>query len=321
MLKRIFKRRMILTTAVLFALALTCFMPGKKLYTLENVKKDVVYVNKELEKSNIFLLDQNGMVAMTNVVINETEIEKKAKELLEILITSGEGESKVPSGFKSVIPSDTKINSIHYEEGLIKIDFSDKLLDVTKELETKVIEAIIYTLTSIDEVKQVIVYVNGDILTKLPKTGINLPSTLDRSYGINKNYDLQSYKNVNNVTVYYVGKFNDDYYYIPVTKYSNDDREKIKIIIDELASAPLYGSNLMSFLNSNTKLLATEQEIDTLFLVFNEYIFNDMNDKKILEEVLYTINLSIKDNYDVNEVIYKVGDEEICKSTIKSIEN
>ena len=321
MLKRIFKRRMILTTAVLFALVLTCFMPSKKLYTLENIKKDVVYVNKELEKSNIFLLDQNGMVAMTNVVIDETDIEKKAKELLEILITSGEGESKVPSGFKSVIPSDTKINSIHYEEGLIKIDFSDKLLDVAKELETKVIEAIIYTLTSIEEVKQVIIYVNGDILTKLPKTGINLPSTLDRSYGINKSYDLQSYKNVNSVTVYYVGKFNDDYYYVPVTKYSNDDREKIKIIIDELASAPLYGSNLMSFLNSNAKLLATEQEIDTLFLVFNEYIFNDMNDKKILEEVLYTINLSIKDNYDIKEVVYKVGDEEICKSTIKSIEN
>lgn len=32
------------------------------------------------------------------------------------------------------------------------------------------IEAIVYTVTTIDEVKSVIIYVDGDILTKLPKT-------------------------------------------------------------------------------------------------------------------------------------------------------
>ena len=177
-----------------------------------------------------------------------------------------------------------------------------------------------YTLTSIENVKMVIIYVEGDILTKLPKTGINLPSTLDRSYGINKEYDLQSYKNVNQVTIYYVGKYNDDTYYIPVTKYLNDDRDKIKIIVDELASSSLYTTNLMSFLNSNTKLLATEQEVDSMFLTFNSYIFSDMSERNVLEEVIYTISLSVGDNYDVKEVVFEVEDQEIYKSVIKTIE-
>ena len=40
----------------------------------------------------------------------------------------------------------------------------------------------------------------------------------------------------------------------------------------------------------------------------------------ILEEVIYTICLSIGDNYDVEEVSFTVEDEEIYKSVIKTIE-
>ena len=36
------------------------------------------------------------------------------------------------------------------------------------------------------------------------------------------------------VTVYYLNKNNNYFYYVPVTRMVNDDREKIKIIIDEL---------------------------------------------------------------------------------------
>ena len=36
------------------------------------------------------------------------------------------------------------------------------------------------------------VYLKGEILTKLPQSKITLPSTLDRSFGINKEYNLNS---------------------------------------------------------------------------------------------------------------------------------
>lgn len=321
MLKRVFQKRLILSSAVLFALLLLYLIPKDQMNTLDDIPKRVEYVDQMMDKTTIYLLDANEMVARTKVVVDvEASIEKKARDLLNILIQNGEGESKVPNGFRAIIPSDTQVLSIHYEEGLIKVDFSKDILEMKKEYEEKVIEAIVYTLTSIEEVEKVIIYVEGDILTKLPHSGLNLPSTLDRSYGINKEYDLQTYHNVNQVTVYYVSKYNDTTYYVPVTKYVNDDREKIKIIVDELASSNLYTTNLMSYLNSNTKLLATEQEVDSLFLTFNSYIFSDMDDRNILEEVIYTISLSVGDNYDVREVVFEVEDQEIYKSVIKTIE-
>ena len=219
-----------------------------------------------------------------------------------------------------MLPSDTKILSLKYEEGLIKVDFSKELLNTTKEQEEKIVEAIVYTLTSINGVDKIIIYVEGDILTKLPQTGINLPSTLDRSFGINKEYDISSIKNINQVTVYYVNKNNDDYYYVPVTKYLNDDRDKIKIVIDELSGNPIYNTNLMSFLNSNAKLISSEKEDDIMYLNFNENIFSDAEEKNILEEVIYTISLSVCDNYDVSGVVINVDDEEIYKTVLKTIE-
>ncbi|MEI3499589.1 MAG: GerMN domain-containing protein [Bacilli bacterium] len=245
----------------------------------------------------------------------------KLEKLLEILINNDKSENKIPNGFRGLIPSDTKINSLNFDNNVIKVDFSKELLDVDIKYEEKVVEAIVYTLTSIKDVDKVILYVDGEILTKLPKSGLNLPSTLDKSYGINKEYDLTTYKDVNQVTIYYVNKYNDQTYYIPVTKYLNDDREKIKIIIEELASSSSYSSNLMSYLNSNTELLATKQDMDSLFLTFNEYIFNDINEKNILEEVIYTISLSVEANYDVKEVVFQVDNQEIYKSVIKTIEN
>ena len=316
MLKKLFIKKAILILAFFFAIGLLYLIPEEKIYTL-NPKTETEYVNNNVCKSTIYLMDNNNYLGRTKVVISNNEITAKAKELLEVLIHGGEGENKIPNGFRSIISSDTKINSLTYDNGLIKVDFSKELLDIKLEYEENMIEAIVYTLTSIDEVKDIIIYVEGEILTKLPQTSVNLPSTLNRSFGINKEYNITTYKDVNKVTIYYAG----DDYYIPVTKYVNDDREKIKIIIDELASSYIHNSNLMSFLNSNVELLATEKELDTLFLVFNEYIFSDMTTKNILEEVIYSISLSVKDNYDVKEVVFEVGDEEIYKSVIKLLEN
>lgn len=316
MIKRFLSKKIIMSSAVLFALFLLCLIPNKELKVEEKVK----YIENDNLKTVIFLLDDHNYLARTTVAISSKEIEKKAKELLQVLIKDGNGESKIPSGFQSILPNDTEILSIELVDDIIKVNFSKNLLEIKEELEEKMIEAIVYTLTSIDGVNKVIIYVEGDILSQLPKTKIHLPGTLDRSYGINKEYDIESFKNVNSVTVYYVSKYNDNTYYVPVTKYLNDDREKIKIIIDELASAPLYNTNLMSYLNGNISLLATEQELDSLSLVFNNYLFNDANSKNILEEVIYSISLSVGDNYDVQEVIFEVNDEEIYKSVIKTIE-
>lgn len=320
MLKEKSIRKILVSTAALFALLLIYLMPKNEDNTLENIKQNLEYVNSEVTTQEIYLLNNHNMLAKTKVVVENKETEKLSKEIIEVLIEGGIGENKIPSGFKSFLPADTKIVSVKYENNLLKINFSKELLNINKEYEEKMIEAITYSLTSIENIDNIIIYVDNIILSKLPQTNKILPSTLNRDYGINKQYELETLNDITSVTIYYIDSYNDEYYYVPVTKYVNDDREKIRIVIDELTSSPIYNTNLMSFLNSNTKLLEVEQTIDTLDLTFNSYIFNNLEEKKILEEVIYTICLSIRDNYDVNEVIINVDDEQIYKSVLKTIE-
>lgn len=314
MVKKQILKKIIISSALLFSIFLMCLMPNKE---TNEIKQELVYIDNEIKKENIYLLDRNNFLARTSVLIDNEDIELKAKELLNILIKDSSEENKIPSGFKGVIPSNTEILSLEYKNDLIKVNFNNYLLDVKEEEEEKVIEAIIYTLTSIEEVKKVIIYVDGNILTKLPKSKINLPSTLDRSYGINKEYNLKDYKDVTKVTIYYLNNYNDEIYYVPVTKYLNDNRNKMEIVIDELSNS---NNNLMSYLNSNTLLLDTKIKDNTLFLTFNEYIFNNQDERKILDEVKNSISLSAKDNLDIDKVVFNYNEKEICKTVIKSIE-
>ena len=322
MLKKISIRKLIISFSALFTLFLIYLIPNNEndKNKLEDIPQELEYVNNDLVTSSVFLLDSYNMLGKTEVPVSSKDIESLAKELLEVLINGGANEDRIPNGFKSILPSDTKILSLKYDKDLIKVDFFKELLNTSKEMEEKVVEAIVYTLTSINGVNKVIIYVDGNILTKLPQTKINLPSTLDRSFGINKEYDINSIKDINQVTIYYVNKNNDNYYYVPVTKYLNDDRDKIKIVIDELSGNSIYNTNLMSFLNSNAELISSEKKDDLMHLNFNEYIFSDIEEKNILEEVIYTISLSVCDNYEVKGVVFNVENEEIYKTVLKTIE-
>ncbi|MBQ9071816.1 MAG: GerMN domain-containing protein [Bacilli bacterium] len=318
MLKNIYTKKLIVCAVALFTIMLIYVIPTNE--EKLDVKEEINYVNKEVETSTIFLLDSNNYLASTEIVTNSKTIEEKAKELLQALIIDSNKQDSIPNGFKALIPANTQILSLTYNKGLIKVDFSLELMNTNIENEEKIIEAIVYTLTSINDVKQVIIYMDGEILTKLPQSKITLPSTLDRSFGINKEYNLNSNKNISKTTIYYISEFNDKEYYVPVTKVTNDDRSKIEIIVDELSSNNVYKTNLMSYLNSNTELLSVNELEEELVVNFNSAIFNDINTSEILEEVIYTISMSINDNYEVNTVVFNVEDKEICKKTLKSIE-
>ena len=320
MLKRKVLQKIMVTTIALFALLLIYIIPSRQVNETLNVEETLEYVDEQAT-SEIFLIDHNDYVARTLVAVNEeNNIETKVREIISILTIGSGGENKVPNGFKAIIPEGTKIISLLYQDGLLKINFSKDLLDVKKENEEKLVESIVYSLTSIEEIKNIIIYVEDEPLTKLPQTNITLPATLNRSFGVNKKYEFTSLNDITDVTIYYINKYNEDYYYVPVTKYMNSEDSKINIIINELSTGPVADTNLMSFLNSNTKLLAVEELEDTLNLEFNNYILSDIENQKILEEVVYSICLSVEDNYDVEQVAFYVGEEEIYKSTLKSIE-
>ena len=319
MLKKLTMKKISYGVILLFLTFLFVMFP-KSEETIKFKGESVEYVNSN-NIHEIYMVNKDNYVARTDVVINESTIENKIREALEYLIIGGKKESNIPNGFRSIIPSGTEIKSVKLKDGLLKVNFSKEILDIDKSLEEKMLESIVYSLTSFNEIKGILIYVEDELLTSLPKSKTNLPSILTRDIGINKIYDLTGIKDISKTTVYYIGKANDNYYYVPVTKIDNSNKDKVKVIIDELSSGPTYEDNLMSFLNINTKLLNYEVKDNNMYLTFNDYILDSLEEKNILEEVVYSISLSIGDNYkDIKEVIFMINDEEIVKNVIKTLE-
>ena len=130
MLKKISIRKIVLSSLALFAMFLIYIIPANE-KTLD-IKEELEYVNTNIESSPIFLMDQNSYVALTSVAVNDTNIENKAKQLIKVL-TIGGMDSKIPSGFSAIIPPNTEVLSLSYENGIIKVDFSKDILNISEK--------------------------------------------------------------------------------------------------------------------------------------------------------------------------------------------
>ncbi len=307
MLKKLGIRKIAVTTSALFVIGLLYLFPTSNDLEL-NTK--ISYVD-ENSYSPVYLIDSYNYVSQVSVIIKETETEKKLKEKLELMIENTNVKDKIPKGFKGIIPENTKINSLKVENDTCTVDFSKEFLSVSVTEEEKLIEAIVFTLTTDKEIKKVILKVDGKVLDRLPISNKLLPSVLDRTYGINKDYDINSLYGLTKTTIFYTSKMDDYTYYVPVTKINNDSNEKITVIVNELKSSLLYQSNLSSYLSSNAELKKYEMLSDVMNLTFNDKIFDSIYDQNILEEVAYTIGMSVLENYDVESVVFYVDDKEI----------
>ena len=166
------------------------------------------------------------------------------------------------------------------------------------------IESIVYSIMDLGDINGIIIEVEGEVPSEYSKV-------LDKSIGINKTYNITSRNNINKVVIYYLENLDGNHYYVPVTKYLNNSEDKIKIIVEELTTSYIYESNLMSFLNSNAKLIDYKEQENTMLMNFNNAIFD--KDNKLLEEVSYTLAYSVFDNYDVSEVLIQVNGNDVKK--------
>ena len=314
MLKQKALKRLFITTISIFVVLV--------IYTLTNISEqtviydDATYINKE-DKEVIYTLNEDDYISKTTVYVeNELSVDEKIKTLLEIMIEKNNKNALLPSNFKPILPKNTKVLDVELNNDILKVDFSSELINITEEQSEKMIEAITYTLTEFKDVLGIEIYVEGRLLEYIPNTNKKMPTTLNRDIGINKVFNIKSNNNINKVFLCYLSKYNDEYYYVPVTKYVNDDREKIEIIVEELANSYIYEKNLISLLNNNTKLVDYEIKSDTITLKMSDEIL-DENEKGI--EIL--IN-SIFNNYDVEKIQIIANNEKFFLEKLrKNIEN
>lgn len=299
MFKRFALKKFIIISLSFLVLLIIYLFPETDNY---HINTTLTYI--EPKTMPIYLVDNENFVSRFEIIMKSENTLDQIDEIIENL-TEDTKTTFVPNNFKKIIPKNTKILSKELESNLLKINFSKELLNVSKENEEKMLEAIIYSLTEIKDIKKIMIFVEGVNLSKLPNSKKNLPLTLDRSYGINKIYELESMKDISKVTTYYVNKKDNLTYYTPVTSISNNKNEKIEIIIEKLKSSPTYETNLVSYLASTSELLNYEILENSINLSFNNEVLSLDNDE-IIEEVKYSIALSIRDTYDINETIFYV---------------
>ena len=256
---------------------------------------------------SIYLLNDSGLLVKSKILLDEENEKSKIASLVTNLVV---GNSNIMvDGLRGVIPKGTTIKEVIVGKNIVTIDFSKEILNVSSNDEKKMVAAIVYSIMELGNYKGVSLLVEGENFDKYPNSLEKIPTVLNKSLGINESYNITSRDDINKVVIYYLENIDNNLYYVPVTKYLNDNRDKIKIIVEELSSNYIYESNLMSFLNSNTKLLEYRKDDDVMYLNFNDYLF-DGNDK-VLEEVIYSLAYSVFDNYDVNMVMFEVNGQKI----------
>ena len=245
--------------------------------------------------SKVYLVDKNEYVSLVNVACNIKD--DNVLGIFELLTNS----TCLPYGFSSYIPSNTKLLDYSISEGLLKINFSKDLFNVKKGYEEKVLEILIYSFTSIEEVEKVMLFIEGKLLYKLPGTNNLLPHTLDRSFGINKIVDITTLNENVSFNVYYLGKNDTGYYHIPVTYIVNNDGDVADMIIKRLKSNNI-SSSLLSHINSNVEMISYSIDEDVLGVTFDRDLENILFDGELSESVEYALVASFKDTFGVKNV-------------------
>lgn len=304
MLKKKAFNRIFLTTIVFFVVF--------SLYSLKETEdhyNEVKSEQKEENLANIYTLNDDNYISKTAVYVSKNlSLEDKIKEKLEIMIAENNKNALLPSYFNPILPENTKVEDVVVEESLVKVYFSKELMNITEEQSEQMIEAITYTITD-ENILGIEIYVEGNMLKYVPHTNKKLPAVLTEDFGINKTYEISKTDNIVKIVMTYYGSDNNDYYEIPVTKYVNDDREKLEIIIEELEN--LCTVNNLKTLVENLEVL--EYNIEDTKITLN--INKDLTSAE--ENILLT---SIFNNYNVDKIELLVKNEKKLEKTKKDIE-
>ena len=280
------------TTLILFFLL--------AIYTILNVnqkEKNILRTNLELEDitnlntDKVYLLDKNGYLVKVDVFLDSKTPDDKIKKILDYLRVN---KHQKTTDLKGYIKENIKILDYKIEDKNIKINFSKDFLKDPQE--KQVITGIVYSLLELEGIEKVSFLVENEPLKKY--------SNLTKEIGINNEYIMDNTNNIKKIVLYYIDSTNN--YYVPVTKYLNDEREKIEIIIDELKNTK---KNLISFINNATELLNYKEEENVLYLNFNNGLLD--KNKEVTEKVLNTIAYSVFDTYKINTVIFEVNNEKL----------
>ena len=309
MLKKKALKKIGITSFILFVILTIYLIPSK------TKKNDVEYNYKELQDINVYLLNDNNQLTKVDLKISNNSLEETIKTIINKLTLSND--STIPNGLKQLLPRNIELLDLYIDDGIVYLNFSENLLKIQENDLQNIIEGVSYSILNLKNINGVSIYINEENISKIYNG--KFPSIITGNYGINKRIELKKFDDITKVVIFYIDNIDDKNYYVPVTKYINDERDKIKIIIDELSSNYIYESNLITLLDKNIKLIDYSINNELMTLNFNNSIFLGLDN--IVEEVVYSISYSVFSSYEeVETLVFKVNNEKIEKKFKKDIE-
>ena len=304
MLKKKALRKIVITTMSVFIIFMLYLIPTTKEERVLNANLELEYITG-IGNHHIYLTNDYNYLVRSKILLDEKTQEGKIKKLLSNLTI--QKTSKFPAGLHPTIPLGTTVKKIQIEGNFVLINFSKELLRVQEDKEKKMIESIVHSILDLDGLDTLTIQVEGETLKEYPNSKEKLPEIYTRNFALNQVFDLDHYQNAQKVVIYYLEQIDHENYYVPVTKYVNDERDKVQIVVEELTSSYIYEPNLMSLAKEDVELMNHEIDEDVLILDFNDAL---LQNGKIQEEVLYTFAMSCFDNYDINTISFRVNGKE-----------
>lgn len=287
MIKNLAFRKITIATLSLVIVFLIYSFPNK-----EMAKTQINYIDtKEL---SLYALDKDNLLGKINITVKKDE--KDIESIINLLTINSLSSILLPNSFNGTIPSNTKLLNYDQTDNILTLNFSKEFLNSNDM--NKTIESIIYSLCN-DKINKITILIEDKNLNEY----LDYPNIFDKSFGINKKYDLTNYKNTSKVTIYYIKNNDDLKYYTPITKITNENKEKLEIIVSELKKTPIYEDNLVSFLTAAYELKDYEIKNSSIELTFNNPMLTNLSDNNIKEEIIYTLSNSIKDTYNIDNIL------------------
>lgn len=277
---------------ICMGLLIILFIVIINVFPKENNNKYII--NTFNNNGYIYLLDNNNYVSKVNVSFKNNILENQILEIIDLLTINN---NKIRDGFSAVIPENTKLLNYNIKDNIVILNFNKNIKNISNNLEKKMIECIVYSLLELKGIIGVKLLVEDEVYSN------KYSNIIDKSIGINNQTNIDSIDNITSTTIFYLAKYNDYSYYIPVTKYTNNAKEKINIIIDELKSSTTYNTNLVNYLNEYVTLVSSD--ISDSSVILN---FSNISKDELTEEVKYAINSSIYSNYKIKNVFYYIDD-------------
>lgn len=216
------------------------------------------------EQYMVYLQDRNGYLAPISLPMAIAEGEEVATKLLEVMVDQGMYSGSLPVDFRAMIPQGTEIldYDINSENGIATVNFSEAFVDYNMTDERSIVEAITWTLTSLEGVNGVEIQVDGEKLSEMPVDQYPLDEALTRNIGINIEVaEGVNYSHAAPVTLFFSAKTtNDEDYFVPVTRMiERPSSDQATAAIEELIEGPMDAKSLDAVILPNVKVTGLEE--------------------------------------------------------------